>query len=69
VSGDAFIALVEFSEPQRAQVLLTHGNASQPGSPHVGDQLERFSRRELRDVLRLRSAIEAASVGHVVLDP
>lgn len=69
VSGDSFIALVEFSAPPRAQVLLTHGNASQPGSPHFGDQLERFSRRELRDVVRLRSALEAASTARVVLDP
>jgi acyl-homoserine-lactone acylase len=69
VSGDSFIALIEFSDPQRAQVLLTHGNASQPGSQHLGDQLERFSRRELREVVRLRGALEASAVDRVVLDP
>jgi acyl-homoserine-lactone acylase len=69
VSGDSFIALVEFSDPQRAQVLLTHGNASQPGSPHLGDQLELFSRRELRDVTRLRGVLEASAVDRVVLQP
>ncbi|WP_198664799.1 penicillin acylase family protein [Lewinella sp. IMCC34191] len=33
----------------RARVLLSYGNATQPDSPHCGDQLELFSRKELRD--------------------
>ena len=33
----------------RAKVLLSHGNATQPDSPPSGDQLELFSRKELRD--------------------
>ena len=30
-SGDTYIALVEFSQPVRAQVLTTYGNATQNG--------------------------------------
>jgi len=40
-------------------VLLTYGNASQPGSPHVGDQLALFARKEMRQAWRTREEIEA----------
>lgn len=56
--GESYIALVEFSEPVRALALLTTSNSSQPGSPHNGDQLELFSRKELRPVWRTRAEIE-----------
>jgi acyl-homoserine-lactone acylase len=46
--GDTFFAVVQFSKPLRAEGLLPYGNSSQPGSPHVGDQLELFSKGELR---------------------
>ena len=57
--GDSFVALVEFSQPVRAAVLLSYGNATQPGSPHRGDQLELFARKQLRPVWRTREEIEA----------
>jgi acyl-homoserine-lactone acylase len=56
--GDTFIAVVELSQPPRAQGLLTYGNASQPGSRFVGDQLALFSRRELRPLWIARSDVE-----------
>lgn len=59
VQGDSFIAVVEFGETLRAKVLLAYGNATQPGSPHVGDQLDLFSRKELRDAWLTRAEIEA----------
>lgn len=59
VGGDSYVAAVEFSNPVRAQVLLSYGNSSQPGSPHRGDQLELFSRKELRPVWRTRAEVEA----------
>ena len=46
--GETFIAVTEFSKPVRAQVLLAYGNATQPGSKHIGDQLELLSRKKLR---------------------
>ena len=58
-SGDSFVMAVEFSNPVRARVLLSYGNASQPGSPFIGDQLELFSQKELRPVWRTREKIEA----------
>lgn len=57
--GDSFVALVEFSQPVRAKALLSYGNASQSGSPHRGDQLVLFSRKQLRPVWRARREIEA----------
>ncbi|MBZ0285571.1 MAG: acylase [Anaerolineae bacterium] len=59
VQGDSFIAVVEFGETVRAKVLLAYGNATQPGSPHVGDQLALFSEKQLRDAWLTRADIEA----------
>jgi acyl-homoserine-lactone acylase len=59
VAGDAYIAAVEFGATARAQVLLTYGNASQPGSPHIGDQLPLAATGQLRPAWRTRAAILA----------
>ncbi|HEY9795756.1 MAG TPA: acylase [Leptolyngbyaceae cyanobacterium] len=59
VAGDSYIAAIEFSNPVRAKVLTTYGNATQPGSPHIGDQLPLYTRNELRPVWRTRKEIEA----------
>jgi acyl-homoserine-lactone acylase len=59
VHGDSYIAVVEFSDPVRAKVLLSYGNSTQLDSPHNGDQLELFARKELRDAWLTREAIEA----------
>jgi acyl-homoserine-lactone acylase len=59
IAGDTFIAAVEFADPVRAHVLLTYGNASQPGSPHVGDQLPLFARKEMRPAWLTRQDVEA----------
>ena len=47
--GDSWVGVIEFGEEVQAKVLLSYGNATQEGSPHFGDQLEHFSRKELRD--------------------
>jgi acyl-homoserine-lactone acylase len=57
--GDSYIAAVEFTVPVQAKSLVTYGNASQPDSPHVGDQLALAARGELRPVWRTREEIEA----------
>ena len=55
--------VVEFAAAgARAQVLLTYGNASRPGSPHISDQLPLFERKVLRPALRERSEIERSAV-------
>lgn len=58
VAGDSYIAAIEFSNPVRAKVLTTYGNATQPGSAHIGDQLSLYARNELRSVWRDRKQIE-----------
>ncbi len=57
--GDSYVAVIEFSNPPKARSLLSWGNATQPGSKHIGDQLKLYSRKELKPVLRLRSEVEA----------
>ena len=37
-------------EEINAKGLLTYGNSSNPDNEHYGDQLEMFSRNELRDI-------------------
>ncbi len=57
--GDGYVQLVEFT-PQgaKAQALLTYGNASRPGSPHIADQLPYYDAKTLRPVYRTRSDVE-----------
>ncbi|WP_254921459.1 acylase [Nodularia sp. NIES-3585] len=57
VGGDSFVAAVEFSQPVRAMVLNSYGNATQPGSRHVGDQLQMFANQQLRPAWLKRSDI------------
>lgn len=59
VDGDSYIAAIEFSNPVRAMVLTSYGNATQPSSPHVSDQLKLFARKQLRQVWRSRKEISA----------
>ncbi|MGK7939771.1 MAG: acylase [Crocosphaera sp.] len=56
--GDSFILAVEFSDPIEAKTLMVYGNATQPNSPHVGDQLFLYQQGKMRPVWRNRSIIE-----------
>ncbi len=67
LAGDTYYQVVEFSNPIRAKVLTAYGNATQPGSPHRGDQLELFSRQEMRDAWRTRGEVEGNVKERVVL--
>jgi acyl-homoserine-lactone acylase len=60
VFGDTYVAAVEFT-PQgpRAQAVLSYGNASQPGSPHLGDQLRLIAEKRMRPAWRSRADVEA----------
>jgi len=58
-SGDSWIAAVEFGESTDARVLLSYGNATQPGSAHVGDQLPLLMKGEVRPAWRTGTEIEA----------
>ncbi|NEP57353.1 MAG: acylase [Symploca sp. SIO2G7] len=64
--GDTYIAAIEFSQPVQAKVLMTYGNATQPGSSHIGDQLSLYTQGKLRPVWRSRKAIKAHLESHQV---
>jgi acyl-homoserine-lactone acylase len=57
--GDSYVATIEFGPTVRARSLLSYGNATQPGSPHIGDQLELFAQKQLRPVWLTRAEIES----------
>ncbi len=59
VGGDSYVAAIEFGpKGARAMSLISYGNASQPGSPHIGDQLELFARKQLKPVWRSKTEIQ-----------
>ena len=59
VRGDTYFAVIEFSTPVHAEALLTYGNWSKAGSPHVEDQVRLNSKKEMRPVWRDRKDVEA----------
>ena len=62
--GTTYVAAIEFTRPVRARVLLAYGNASQPQSAHVGDQLPLFAAKEMRTAWLTRSDVEANLARH-----
>ncbi|MCC5842012.1 MAG: penicillin acylase family protein [Opitutales bacterium] len=60
VFGDTFVAIVGWSdEGLRADLRLSYGNASQPGSPHAHDQVELLARNTFRSLIRSRAYLES----------
>jgi acyl-homoserine-lactone acylase len=59
IAGDTYYAAVEFARPVRAKALLAYGNATRPGSPHRGDQLDLFAKQQMREIWRTRTEIAA----------
>ena len=57
--GDSWVGVIEFGDEIKAKVLLSYGNATQKNSHHNGDQLELFSKKELRDAWITKTQIEA----------
>lgn len=57
--GDSWVGVIEFGKKPKAKVLLSYGNATQKNSPHYGDQLELFSKKELRDAWFTEPEIKA----------
>lgn len=58
--GDSYVAVIEFTPTgPRAMSLISYGNATQPGSPHIGDQLQLFAEKKLKPVWRTRAEVEA----------
>jgi len=58
VFGDSYVCATEFGEEVTAKALLSYGNATQAGNPHVGDQFQLLSEKQLRDVWYTREQQE-----------
>ncbi|AXT50582.1 acylase [Aquimarina sp. BL5] len=57
--GDSWVGVIEFGDTVKAKVLLSYGNATQKDSPHYGDQLELFSKKELRDAWFTKAEVKS----------
>ncbi|NND44713.1 MAG: hypothetical protein HKN58_05280 [Xanthomonadales bacterium] len=68
LGGDSWVAVVEFTQPPRARVLLSYGNATQPDSPHNGDQLQLFSEMKLREAWRTMDQLTGRITRTEILD-
>jgi len=51
IAGETYVAVIEFGKKIKAQLLLSYGNATQPGNKHLGDQLQMLSEKKLRSAL------------------
>jgi len=60
--GDSWVGIIEFDTQVRAKVLLSYGNATQKDSKHNGDQLELFSKKEMRDAWFTKAQVKANTV-------
>jgi len=66
--GDSWQSVIEFGDKIKAKVLMSYGNSTQEGSPHYGDQLELFSKKEMRDCLFYRDDVLKNVARREVLD-
>lgn len=62
VSGNSFVAVVEFGERVRAKSLLAGGQSGDPNSPHFFDQAQRYVDAEFKDVAFYRDEVEKRAV-------
>ena len=58
-TGNSFVAVVEFGDRVRARAVTAGGESGDPASPHFGDQAERYSTGNLRDVYFYRPDVDA----------
>jgi acyl-homoserine-lactone acylase len=56
-AGDSYVAVVEFGPKVIARISLSYGNATQPGTKHLGDQLDLMTAKKLRPALLDRKEI------------
>ncbi len=50
VSGNSFVAVVEFGEKVKAKSMLAGGQSGNPNSPHFSDQAQRYADCKFKDV-------------------
>jgi acyl-homoserine-lactone acylase len=61
VSGNSFVAVVEFGKTVRAKAVTAAGVSGHPASPHFNDEATRYSTGDLREVYFYRSQLK----GHI----
>ena len=59
--GNSFVAVVEFGERIQAKAVTAGGQSGDPSSPHFDDQIDLYSRGELRPVYFYPEDIEAVA--------
>lgn len=69
IHGDTYVAVTEFGETVKASVLLSYGNATQPGNKHAGDQLKMMSEKQMRPALFYREDVEKNIEKREILHP
>jgi len=57
--GETFVCGIEFAKAQKAQCLVSYGNSSERGSPHLEDQLPLMVAKKLHPVWREKKDVEA----------
>jgi len=60
--GDTWQSVIEFGDKVKAKVLMSYGNSTQKGNPNYGDQLELFSKKEMRECTFYKEDVEKAAV-------
>ena len=65
--GDTWQAVIEFGDKVRAKVQMSYGNSTQKGSPHFGDQIQLFSKKEMRDCYFYKEDVEKHVVTREVI--
>ncbi len=69
IHGEAWVAMVEFSDPVKAYGLMTYGNSRKAGTTHYNDQLDHFVNNQYRELWLQRSDIEANMESRTLFDP
>ncbi|WP_276364137.1 acylase [Daejeonella sp. H1SJ63] len=57
VSGNSFVAVVEFGEKVQAKTMLAGGQSGDPKSPHFDDQMQRYADRKFKTVAYYRQDV------------
>ena len=60
--GDAWVLIVEFSDPPTAYTVLSYGQTARTDSPHHSDQAAMFARGEMKRIAWTPEEIEGVTI-------